>query len=261
MFTARKFPRALQRDAAADPGQPFTSNYSIKANSNLTLLKIAREEGMYADAMSPGEILILEKAGFSSEQIFFVPNNVSEDEMRFALERDILISCDSLDQVETLGIINRGGRLAVRINPGVGAGHHEKVVTAGKKTKFGIGMDKTDELQKLLDKYDLHLEGINQHIGSLFMEPGPYLEAARHFLNLASRFKELKLIDFGGGFGIPYHKLEGQERLDLNRLSADLSNLVGEFAAEYGREVLFKAEPGRYVAAEMRCVTGSSPCS
>lgn len=237
-------------------GQPFTSNYSIKANSNLTLLKIAREEGMYADAMSPGEILILEKAGFSSEQIFFVPNNVSEDEMRFAIERDILISCDSLDQVETLGIINRGGRLAVRINPGVGAGHHEKVVTAGKKTKFGIGMDKTDELQKLLDKYDLHLEGINQHIGSLFMEPGPYLEAARHFLNLASRFKELKLIDFGGGFGIPYHKLEGQERLDLKKLSVDLSKLVGEFAAEYGREVLFKAEPGRYVAAECGVLLG-----
>lgn len=237
-------------------GKPFTSNYSIKANSNLTLLKIAREEGMYADAMSPGEILILEKAGFSSEQIFFVPNNVSEDEMRFAIERDILISCDSLDQVETLGRINHGGRLAVRINPGVGAGHHEKVVTAGKKTKFGIGMDKTDELQKLLDKYDLHLEGINQHIGSLFMEPGPYLEAARHFLNLASRFKELKLIDFGGGFGIPYHKLEGQERLDLKKLSVDLSNLVGEFAAEYGREVLFKAEPGRYVAAECGVLLG-----
>lgn len=238
-------------------GSPFTANYSIKANSNLSLLKIAREEGMYADAMSPGEIIVLEKAGFTSSQIFFVPNNVDASEYQFALERDILISCDSLDQVELLGSIARGSDLAVRINPGVGAGHHEKVVTAGKKTKFGIGMDKIDDLRNILDRYDLHLVGINQHIGSLFMEPEAYLAAAGHFLELAASFPELRLIDFGGGFGIPYHKLAGQARLDLVKLGQELSAMVKAFAEVHGGEILFKTEPGRYVSAESGVLLGT----
>ncbi len=238
-------------------GSPYTANYSIKANSNLKLLKIAREEGMYADAMSPGEIIVLEKAGFLPEQIFFVPNNVDESEFRFALDRNILVSCDSLDQVELVGSIASGSSLAVRINPGVGVGHHEKVVTAGKKTKFGIGMDKIDELKSLLTRYDLHLVGINQHIGSLFMESDAYLAAAGHFLELAASFPELRLIDFGGGFGIPYHKLAGEGRLDLDKLGRELSAMVKAFASNHGGDILFKTEPGRYISAESGVLLGT----
>ncbi len=235
----------------------FTANYSIKANSNLHLLAIAREEGMYADAMSPGEILFLEKAGYSPEQIFFVPNNVSREELQFAIDHKVLTSLDSLSQLEHFGQINPGGRVAIRINPGVGAGHHEKVVTGGKKTKFGIGMDQVEQVREILNRYQLHLVGVNQHIGSLFMEPQPYLEAARHFLSLIEQFTELELIDFGGGFGIPYHKLEGQDRLNLDTLRQELSALIKEFVARYGRPVLFKSEPGRYVVAESGVLFGT----
>lgn len=234
----------------------FTANYSVKANSNLTLLGIAREEGLYADAMSPGEILFLEKAGFAPEQIFFVPNNVSAEEMRLAIEHDVLTSVDSLSQLDLYGSLNPGGQVAMRINPGIGAGHHEKVVTAGKKTKFGISMSQMAEAQALLQKHDLHLIGVNQHIGSLFMEPTAYLLAVRHFLSLAVQFPELELIDFGGGFGIPYHKLAGEERLDLGALGEQLTALIKEFAGHYAHPVLFKTEPGRYVAAEAGVLIG-----
>lgn len=235
----------------------FTANYSIKANSNLHLLSIAREEGMYADAMSPGEILFLEKAGYSPEQIFFVPNNVSKEELLFAIDHQVLTSLDSLSQLDLFGQLNPGGRVAIRINPGVGAGHHEKVVTGGKKTKFGISMDQIDQVKATLVHHNLHLVGVNQHIGSLFMEPQPYLEAARHFLSLVDQFPELELIDFGGGFGIPYHKLEGQARLDLQTLKQELTAMIQDFVARYGRPVLFKSEPGRYVVAESGVLLGT----
>ena len=235
----------------------FTANYSIKANSNLHLLAIAREEGMYADAMSLGEILFLEKAGFTPEQIFFVPNNVSAEELQFAINHKVLTSLDSLSQLDLYGQLNPGGRVAIRINPGVGAGHHEKVVTGGKKTKFGISMDQVAQVHEILGRHNLHLVGVNQHIGSLFMEPQPYLEAARHFLSLAEQFPELELIDFGGGFGIPYHKLEGQPRLDLVTLRRELTELIREFVARYGRPIHFKSEPGRYVVAESGVLLGT----
>lgn len=234
----------------------FTANYSIKANSNLHLLTIAREEGMYADAMSPGEILFLEHAGFKQEQIFFVPNNVSREELQFAIDHHVLTSLDSLSQLDLYGQLNPGSRVAIRLNPGVGAGHHEKVVTGGKKTKFGISMDQIRQVREILAQYDLHLVGVNQHIGSLFMEPQPYLEAAKHFLTLAEQFPELELIDFGGGFGIPYHKLEGQARLDLDTLRVELTSLINDFVARYGHPVQFKSEPGRYVVAESGILLG-----
>ena len=119
---------------------PYRANYSMKANSNLTILKMALEEGLNADAMSEGEMRLLIKAGFPSDRIFFVPNNVDKSELQFAIDHDIMVSLDSLDQLDLFGQLNPGGKCSVRINPGVGAGHHEKVVTAGKKTKFGVAL-------------------------------------------------------------------------------------------------------------------------
>ena len=88
--------------------------------------------------MSIGEIRMLQKAGFPTDRIFYVPNNVSEEELKEAISIGVMTSLDSLAQLELYGSLNPGGKCAVRLNPGVGAGHHEKVVTAGKKTKFGI---------------------------------------------------------------------------------------------------------------------------
>ena len=74
--------RQMRRVAGILVNHRFTSNFSIKTNSNLSILRMANEEGLNADAMSPGEIYVLKKAGFPSERIFYVPNNVSEEEMK-----------------------------------------------------------------------------------------------------------------------------------------------------------------------------------
>lgn len=189
---------------------PYTANYSVKANTNIEILKLALDEGLNCDAMSPGEISLLLKAGFPPEKIFFVSNNVSAEEMQFAIDKGVMVSLDSLDQLDRFGQINPGGRCAVRINPGVGAGHSEKVVTAGKKTKFAIAEEDIDKIFEIADKYDLKIVGINQHIGSGFLDPTPYIDAVTNLLRIADRFENLEFIDFGGGYGIPYHKLDDE---------------------------------------------------
>ena len=235
---------------------PYTANYSVKANTNIHILKLALEEGINCDAMSVGEIKMLEAAGFPYERIFFVPNNVSEEEMKYAIERNIMTSLDSLSQLEQFGSINRGGRCAVRINPGVGAGHHEKVVTGGKKTKFGISEEDIDEIFNICKKYDLTIAGINQHIGSLFMQPDPYLDAVSNLLRIAKRFDNLEFIDFGGGYGIPYHKLDDEAEYDMADFSKRLEPIIDSFVSEYGKAPLFKSEPGRYCVAEGSVILG-----
>ncbi|MBD5558540.1 MAG: diaminopimelate decarboxylase [Desulfovibrio sp.] len=239
----------------------FGVNYSVKANANPTLLQIIRSEGLVADAMSPGELAMDALGGFTSEEILYISNNNTPEEMLEALSHGVLISVDSLSQLDMLGGLNRGGGVMARFNPGIGAGHHAKVITAGKATKFGISPDRLDEVFALLKKHELTLAGINQHIGSLFMEPQGYLEAAKVLLRLAAGLppevlKNLKIIDFGGGFGIPYHKYEDEPRLDLAALGRGLHELISGWATETGYQGRFLVEPGRYVVAECGILLG-----
>ncbi len=235
----------------------FAPHYSIKANSNLHLLKIIHEEGLHADAMSPGEIFVLEHAGFGKDDIFYVCNNVSTEEMKYAVERDITVSIDSLAQLDMFCKAFPGAKVAVRFNTGYGAGHHEKVVTAGKKTKFGINDDRAEEVKEILTKYDMKLTGINQHIGSLFLEETAYIASAELLCKLAMKFDDIEFIDFGGGFGIPYMKQDGQQRLELEPLGQKLDEVINNFVAEYGKKVTFNIEPGRYISAECSVLLGT----
>lgn len=235
----------------------FIPHYSIKANTNIHLLKIIRDEGLHADVMSPGEIYLAFESGFTPDELFFIPNNVTPEDMLYAINHGILISVDSLSQLEMYGELNPGSNIAIRFNPGIGAGHHEKVITAGKKTKFGVNPEDIDTVKELLYKYDLTLVGINQHIGSLFMDYEPYIQSTASILNIAKQFDSLEFIDLGGGFGVPYHKQDGEGRLNMKALGEKLDEVLHNFANEYGKKIQFQIEPGRYIPCESGIVLGT----
>ncbi len=235
---------------------PYTANFSIKANSNIHIIKLAIEEGLNCDAVSINEAKILLHAGQAKEKIFFVPNNVSEQELQEAINLGIMTALDSLDQLERYGKLNKGGRCAIRLNPGVGAGHHEKVITAGKNTKFAIAADDVDNAIALAAEYDLKIVGICQHVGSLFMDPTPFLQSVTNLLYMAKKFENLEFIDFGGGYGVPYHKLDDEKPFDMELCRTSLEPVLTEFVEKYGYAPLFKSEPGRYCVAESSVLLG-----
>ena len=169
----RKDPAERCRDLLTAFRGRITPSYSVKANTNPSLLEDHSREGLSADAMSPGEIFVLERSGFGAKEIFYIGNNVSREEMSCCIERGILVSVDSLSQLEQFGMISPGSRVAVRFNPGTGAGPCDKVITAGHNTKFGVQRELSPEVKKIHVRYTLKLAGINQHIGSLFLEPAP----------------------------------------------------------------------------------------
>lgn len=238
----------------------FRINYSAKANSNPHLLKIVQEEGCLVDAMSPGELLLNLRAGFTPDKILYVCNNVSDEELLFALSKGTLISVDSLSQIEHLCSLNPNGKIMVRFNPGIGAGHSAKVITGGKETKFGVDPEKLPEVLEILKKYNVRLAGINHHIGSLFMDGSDYINAANVLMDLATRLPhldELEIIDLGGGFGIPYEKYENKPRFDLEAFSILLDKTLKDWSAKHNYKGLFYLEPGRYISAECGLVLGS----
>ena len=235
----------------------FKVQFSSKSNANFFVIKIAREEGLLVEATSPGEIYVQLEAGYKPHEIFYVCNNVSEEDMSYAVDRGVLVSADSLSQLERLGRVNTGGRVAVRFNPGVGDGHHEKVVTAGEHTKFAVSPKDIPQVKEILKKYQLKLVGLNQHIGSLFMEGTSFMQSSHNLKEVAMQFEDLEFIDLGGGFGIPYRKQENQPRLGLKELGQQLSEFMFNFSKDYGKDLTFITEPGRYITAECGVILGT----
>lgn len=243
-------------------GHPaFAVDYSVKANSNPELLKIIRAEGLLVDAMSPGELAMDLLAGYEAEQIFYISNNNTPAEMLNALTHGCLISIDSISQLEMLAGLRPGGRVMIRVNPGIGQGHHAKVVTGGAHSKFGVNPEDLDQALEIVDQKEMDLVGLNQHIGSLFMRPESYLDASRVLLAIAEKlppdtFSKLEYLDFGGGFGIPYRKYAHEERLNLEQLGNGLKTIATDWIAKTGYTGRFLIEPGRYVVAECGVLLG-----
>ena len=234
----------------------FVVDYSAKANSNIAFLQIVKSEGLEADAMSPGEIYAERLAGFEPHEIFYICNNVSEEEMLYAINEGVLTSVDSVSQLEQYGRLNPGGKVAIRFNPGVGAGHHEKVVTGGKKTKFAVDPAFIPEVKEILKKYDLELVGINQHIGSLFMDGESFVKSIGSILEIAEHFDGIKFVDLGGGFGIPYKKEEDEAPLDIKELGKKIDEALFAYEKRTGKHLTFRIEPGRYISAECSVLLG-----
>ncbi len=223
-------------------------HFACKANTNLHIMRLLREEGCGIDAVSEGEVRAALKAGFTPEQIMFTGNNVTDAEMKFVKEQGVLINADSLSQLERYGMQYPGSEVSVRINPDVGAGHHDHCITGGPESKFGIYYDQVDEIKKIAKAYDLKIVGVHEHIGTGILETESFLLAMDVLLKTAKEFPDLKFVDFGGGIGIPYRPEE--HGILLEKFGKAVADKFREFCAEYGRELRMLIEPGRYLVGE-----------
>ena len=131
------------------------------------------------------------------------------------------------------------------------------MVTAGKSTKFGITTDHLPEVKGIIREYHLKVIGLNQHLGSLFLDGTVFLEGVKKLLDIATYFNELEFIDFGGGMGIPYQKQQGQQRLDLAKLKTEFTSILKQYCAHYPDNFQYRIEPGRYVVAECGVLLGT----
>lgn len=223
-------------------------HYACKANTNIEILKLIRGLGGFIETVSKGEVLAALKSGFTPEQIIFTCSNITKEELQFLIENNITTNLDSLGQIEKYGQLNPGGKISIRINQGIGAGHHSHVITGGPKSKFGIHFSQIEEAKQLAAKYNLTIIGIHQHIGSNILDTEIFMQAFKALLESAKHFSDLEFMDFGGGFGIPYKADESQ--LNISDLGAQITKTFSEFCEIYGKQLVMKFEAGRYLIAE-----------
>lgn len=253
----KKFSEELMKGLHANIS--VSMHYSTKANSNPAILKEVQKHGLNVDCMSPFEFEIDKKSGFTADRMLYVCNNITADEMRLVYDSGVLICLDSISQVETWGKLFPGTDIMVRINPGTsGVGHSEKVVTSGKATKFGISEENLPLLFEIAEKYNLRIKGTHQHLGSLFLNDKipDYISGVKAGLEIVKKyFKDVEIVDLGGGFGVPY--LPSEKPLDLSRVANELLPILNEFVSSYPSVKEFKFEPGRYIPCEAGMLIGT----
>ncbi|MGC8787238.1 MAG: diaminopimelate decarboxylase [Anaerolineae bacterium] len=233
---------------ASIPYGKLKIHYACKANANVEILRLLRALGANVETVSKGEILLALKAGFKPSQILYTCSNITVEELRYVLQSGATINIDSLTQLERCGEFMPGSSVSLRVNQGIGAGHHAHVITGGPESKFGIDVAQLEKAKAIAAQYHLTIIGVHQHIGSNIVDEAILLEAMRALLATAARLPHLEFVDFGGGLGIPYRP--NDKRLNIHAFGEKASALFTDFCRSYGKELTMVLEPGRYLVAE-----------
>jgi diaminopimelate decarboxylase len=220
--------------------------YSMKANSNIAIVKTFVDSGAGADVVSAGELRRALAAGCPANKIVFSGVGKTSEDIHFAIDQGILqFNVESEQELHNIqrisAFLDKKANIAMRVNPDVDAKTHPHISTGLKENKFGVGHTKALELYELAQNMShIEITGIDYHIGSQITEVGPFKAAAKKIKSLVQAIQKkgiaLKYIDIGGGLGIDYGNnptISAQEYADA--ILGELKDLKLTLILEPGR--------------------------
>ena len=220
--------------------------FAAKSNSNLNILRVLGRLGAGADVVSGGELLKALKAGIKANKIVFSGVGKTEEELKLAINKKILlINCESESEAKLVNNLAKKMRKKVsigfRLNPNVDAKTHKNISTGKAENKFGLSIKSFKIfLKKINSLKNINLDALSVHIGSQILNDAPFKKTLNVMSKLIKELKlNLKYVDLGGGFGINYTNKE--KPINLNKYS----KLVENFSKKLDCKIIF--EPGRSI--------------
>lgn len=223
--------------------------FACKALNNINVLKFFKQLGSGLDCVSIQEVWLGLKAGFLPHEIMYTPNCVSMEEIDMAVKEQVVINIDNISILEQFG--HKYGSsipVCIRINPHLMGGGHEKISTGHIDSKFGISIYQMRHVERIVKTTGLHVNGLHMHTGSDIMDIDVFLRGTEILFEQTQYFPELKFIDLGSGFKVPYKA--DDYATDLAELGEKLSSRFKEFCESYGRELELWFEPGKFLVSE-----------
>ena len=248
VYSENAMRRQVQLFAEAFQQVPHLISYAVKANSNLSVVRRLGEWGAGFEVVSGGELFRVLRAGGSASKVVFDGPGKTVDEIRYALESDILFfNVESAAEADLIAECARQmrerARVSLRTNPNVNPGTHPYISTGMTEHKFGIALPGAHDLYlRLRERPEIEIVGVTSHIGSQITQLGPYQEAIESLREFVTRLRRegisLRYLDFGGGLGIAY---DGEEAPSISRYA----ELVTRATKELGLTLIL--EPGRVI--------------
>jgi diaminopimelate decarboxylase len=230
-----------------------TIRFAQKANSNLRLLKLMRDEGVVLDAVSLGEIERALAAGFTASRkgvsgIIFTADVIDRVTLAKVVAEQIPVNVGSIDMLHQLGAVSPGHRIWLRINPGFGHGHSNKTNTGGEHSKHGIWHTDLSAALAAVRRYGLQLVGMHMHIGS-GVDYSHLQSVCDAMVKLVEQVDmPIEAISTGGGLSVPYR--DGESPIDAAHYHSLWQAARQRIEAHRGHAVHLEIEPGRYLVAE-----------
>ncbi len=218
--------------------------YAVKANSHVSIIKALHAEGTGFECVSMAEVnFVMQTVGeVEASDILFTPNFARREELSEALETGVCLTIDNDYPLHNWPELFAGHELFLRIDIDVGHGHNRKVITSGARSKFGISMSQLELLRPQLEQHDIMVTGLHVHTGSGVNEADVWVEQLQALLQVVDLFPTVKVLDLGGGLGVP--ERAGQSVIDLQAMDRVLGEMVS------GLDIELWLEPGRYLVAE-----------
>lgn len=218
--------------------------YAMKANPNAELLRIIANAQLDFECVSRGEIehVLAAVPGLTPRRVLYTPNFAPREEYAWAFDQGVTVTIDNRYVLQHWSQIFKGREVLVRVDTGTGRGHHLHVHTAGELAKFGVPLEELAEFAALAATVGCRVIGLHAHSGSGVFEVASWAETAELLLAAAGSFPELRILNIGGGLGVP--ERSEQAPLDLTQFDAALGAVRAHAAG-----VEFWLEPGRFLVA------------
>ena len=223
--------------------------YACKSLTNIHILALVRKAGCNIDCSSINEVKLAIHVGFDVENILYTSNSIAFEEIKEAVSLGVHVNIDSLSNLEKFGAAF-GGRYPVglRIRPDILAGGNLKISTGHDKSKFGIPYTEKEALKIIQKKYGIKISALHIHTGSEIKDVAVFLQSATVFENLLPDFPTVNILDFGGGFKVPY--MPEEKGTDIALLGAEVNKIMEQLSTKMGRNLTAWFEPGKYLVSE-----------
>ena len=223
--------------------------YACKSLTNISILKHLFSLGASLDCVSINEVKLGLMAGFAKENILYTPNCVDFDEILEAKELGVNINIDNISILEQFGDkFGAGYPVCIRLNPHIMAGGNFKISTGHVDSKFGISIHQMRHIERIVKSTSLHVTGLHMHTGSEIKDINVFLMGLEVMFSMAEHFPELKYIDLGSGFKVPYQP--GDAETDVAELGEKVAEAFLKHEGETGKKLQVWFEPGKYLVSQ-----------
>ncbi|MEY4150577.1 MAG: diaminopimelate decarboxylase [Bacteroidota bacterium] len=223
--------------------------YAAKALTNLHVLQYVYSLGCAVDCSSINEIKLARKAGVPNNNILYTSNSIHFSEIEEAVGLGAFVNVDSLSALEKFG--KRFGSsypVGIRLRPNIMAGGNLKISTGHAASKFGIPVEQLGQVLALVSSYKIQVHTLHIHTGSEIKDADVFVQGVRLLLDIVADFPDVRIIDLGGGFKVPYYP--GEKGTDIHAVGKAVAELFTAYQQKTGRKLQVWFEPGKYMVCE-----------